>query len=631
MVDIRDPNALTGPVTADESLAIGGKATDEELQAIADPSWWDSVKEILPSIGSGVRLNVSSYPGAAGDISDLVSAGERLTSKWGGASPEELQRQREADARNRVLPNTEDVNTALATLATNAPAAFSADSGLGAVEAAVAPVEPWHPKTGLGKGIETITSMIGPGALSHIGRDIIAPLIGSEVGAKVGEQLGPEEAQLLSATGGLAGGPLDEAAKQVATRTFRGPRNPEAATTMRTLQGTDVPLTQEAPNARDERMRRLAEEGVDVTGGQALGSEMVKRLEAGPYSTKGGAINEQQARQLTAAALRSAGINADVASPEVMSAAQNQFGADYQDLIRQNNGIVMDPALQNELVDIGTRFEDLKGTAAGTAVEKFFDRIVNSAAQHGGVIPPDVFNVIHSELAATIRSASKSPELSTMAEALRGMQDALYDTMGRNGQPDVQAAAQDLNNRYRNFKIIEKSVGGAGEEVSFGLVSPGKLRAELERRDPSGYAQGRGDLTQLARDAQSLTPMPVSGTGAQLASSGLSGLATTMAVNMPLSGVLTSRPVRTAIVRRATGEHQAFTNPMRLPPIIGMSQQGMLPMPVDAAPASVNPDAVFAPTPPAPDKQSLLENDYPVPVDLVDPADVLRRRGLRYG
>lgn len=597
-------------------------ATEDEIARIKDPGFWDYVKDIGSSAASGMRKNVSSYPGVGGDLYDLLADVAIVEAKLKGASPERLAELRQGVEEDRPpLPTTEDVHQFLTK-------------------------NPYTPKTGPGQATETVTSLLGPRGLTkgleHLGRNVVVPFISGEAAQWIAEKLGlgPEETELLTAASSLSSGPVYEGVKRTAVKTVQGSTAPEAATTMQTLQGVDAPLTPELPNARQERLRRLRDEGVEVTGGQALGSETMRRWETGPTSTKGSAQNQSQARQFTRAVLKRVGIDADVASPEVMDAAQQRFGQFYQDLIQQNKGVVMDPTLAQTLTDIGSQFEGTKGTAKGTHVERFFNRIVDASAQHGGVIPPDVFNAIHSELAAAIQSTSKAPENSTMTGALRDMQDALYDTIGRNGQPEIQAQAKDLNNRYRNFKIVQKSVGGPGEGVSFGLVSPDKLRSELERRDPAAYTQGRGDLAQIARDAQSLTALPSSGTGAQLASSGLSGLAT-MPVNMAISGALTSKPVRTSLVSRALGDNPALFDPMQAPPIISQSTGEDVPMlaypgmpapveplpedtaappviaPAQAAPAPVEPEML----PPLPGQRSGLSPDEmpaPIPIELAE-------------
>ena len=263
------------------------------------------------------------------------------------------------------------------------------------------------------------------------------------------------------------------------------------------------------------------------------------------------------------------------------------------------------------------------GSLLGGAVDPYQEAL---RANGGSVIPPDVYQQIHSELSADIRSLGSDPSRAIEAAALGDIQDALYDTIGRNGQPEVQAAARQLNNRYRNFKIVQKSVGGAGEGVSFGLVSPEKLRAELERRDPAAYSQGRGDFAQFVRDTQSLTPLPITGTAAQLTGSSLTGLAHAGMV-APISSLVTSNPVRTSLVRRAVGDHPDAFNYMQAPPIINQGLQageddGYNPLPIDMAPIAIEPEA---PEPPVPVDEGMLDPK------LKDPRDMLRRYGLNYG
>jgi hypothetical protein len=521
--------------------------------------------------------------------------------------PAELQKFRADTEAARVFPTTDEVHGALTE-------------------------NPYVPRTGLGQGIETVASLIGPGIIrkgfDHFTRDVVAPYAGGKAGELAGEQLGPEEAEVLSAVGGIGAGPLQEKGKRVVIQSLRGGADREAATRIRSLQDPGVyePLTAETPNARSERIRRMQQEhGIELTGGQATGNEALKYWEVGPYAGKPAGIADKQNRQLTRAALRELGVDSEVASPEVMASIQDRFGQYYQELINTSGGVVMTPDLENALLDIASRHEDLKGPVKGTVVEKYFNRIVDAAQANGGVIPPDVFNVIHSELAGTIRGASGAPELSVLASTLQEMQDSLYDQIGRD-QPEIEAQARDLNNRYRNFKIVQKSVGGAGEAASFGFVSPGKLRAELERRDPTGYSQGRTPLDVLARDAQSITPMPQTGTGARMAGSSLGGMVAAYAP-MALASGLTSRPVRTSIVNRASGINPAYFNPMQMPPILNQAvEAGEAPVPVDAAPVGA---------PPAPQQQGMMDMDFdmPMPIEQTGPLPdlvikMMQRRGL---
>lgn len=582
-----NPDGSAATPVVDDSF-FDTPLTEEQLAEIRDPSFWSTVKNVAGNVGDyaadignsavlGLHQNLSSYPGTFGDIEELGRSAGLVAKKYFGTkvmTPEEEQRLREANAANQTLPTSNDVNEWMT-------------EG-----------EVYKPKTALGEKIAGITSLISPRGvtrgLEHLGRDVVLPFLAGEGANYAAEKAGlsPEEQQLLTGGAGMAVGPAVEGGKRAAIRGLRGPLTPEAATSMNTLQalqpGGTVPLTPEGPNARSERIRRLQQdEGVEVTGGQALGNEFVKRVETGPYAGKGARGNESQARQITRAALRRVGINADIASPEVMSAAQQQFGQMYETLIQRNNGIVADVDLNNGLTDIAVNTERLMRTPDNVVTE-YYDTIATALQQNGGmVIPPDVYQRIHSEISADIRSLRGNPARTPELEGLEAIQDALYDTMGRNGQPEVQAAARELNNRYRNFKIVQKSVGGPGEGVSFGLVSPEKLRAELERRDPAAYSQGRGDFAQFVRDTQSLTKLPITGTAAQMGAQSLTSMAHAAAV-APVSSLLTARPVRTAIVNRATGVNPAYLDPMQMPPILAQGvragEDDGQPVPVEAAP-----------------------------------------------
>jgi hypothetical protein len=105
---------------------------------------------------------------------------------------------------------------------------------------------------------------------------------------------------------------------------------------------------------------------------------------------------------------------------------------------------------------------------------------------------------------------------------------------------------------------------------------------------------------------------------------------------MPASGILTSRPVRTAIVNRAIGDHPAFFDPMQLPPILsqaaGQEEIETLPYPGMPVPVEAEPGGAIAPAEAAP-----MPPEPPAPVDVVpdflqqgslEPNPLALRRGI---
>lgn len=578
----------TVPSSPDEPLQTGADATEAakqrllELRAEAEKrrdtgSVGGYAKDLGLSALSGLRKGEEFLAGAGGTTYNLLAGAHQLLEKWAGSDPERLKELQDYYEKNRWGVNV-----------TPEEAAEATTPYLG---------KPYDPKTKLGKVVQTAGELTSGGGAKNVVRDIVAPAIGSGVGGEIGEAIGGEKGRAI---GELAGGVTGSVGSEGIKRLLSPKIAPEKLKSVQTL----------------------GKEGVELTAGQATGSPKLKYLEVGPYANKPGAIADQQAKQFTRAALKRAGIDSDIASPEVMRVAQENFGQQYDDIIRRANGIHMDPQLQNELVDIGSSYERLRGNQMAPAVEQYFNRITKAAADNGGVVPPDVFQTIRSDMAKDIRRLKDSDAVT--ADTLRDFQDSLFASVGRNGQPEIAAEWKQLNNNYRNFKTVEKSLGGPGEDAALGYVSPARLRATVERQDKTDYTQGQGDFSDLVHAGASLAPLPNSGTAARLAPTAISGViggagsqllsgqplaalgtlgAAGAASALPaiVSSTLTSKPVRTSLIKRASGEHPALFNPMQLAPLADQAADS-LPVPVEVAPQAapaVPPDQQGRLVPPA--------------------------------
>jgi hypothetical protein len=241
----------------------------------------------------------------------------------------------------------------------------------------------------------------------------------------------------------------------------------------------------------------------------------------------------------------------------------------------------------NDLVTLVDDYKRLKGTDAKPAVDGYLQRISDAARDNGNVIPTDVFRQIRSDIAKDLRTLKDDP---TLSQTLRDFQDTLYGSIERNA-PGIEAEWRDVNRRYRNFKMIEKSMLGAGEATAEGMVSPSKLRSAVQNADPSGYLTERGDLATLARAGENvMKPLPQSGTtprayvsgagigaGSALMSGNPMSAATIAggAVALPLlSNLVSSRPVSTRIIRSAMGEGPLPMDPLTAALIMRQAQQG---------------------------------------------------------
>jgi hypothetical protein len=496
------------------------------------PGWGDTAIDAAKAIPRGLRLGYEGLAGLGGDVYDLEISGAGKVAKWLGASPEKLA-EIEAMRKDRswVGPTSAEV-----------------------AEKVTNPVfgEAGAPTTRTGKVLQTAASMLPGMGETSFTRAVVAPTIGMEAGEEIGKRYGHET------LGRLIGG-------------FGGAVSPG---------GFTKGVTRNVDPERSAQVRTLMDEGVDLTAGQASGSKPLKYLETGPFEGKPAAINERQGQQFSQAALQRAGITADRASPDVMLAEQENFGRQYDDLIARSGGAALDSPLETELLQTVDDFHRLKSLPqnAPTAVNGYFKRISDAARDNGGVIPPDVFKAVRSDIVRDLKN-SKDPEV---RQALGHLQDSMFDSIGRNGPPGIREQWRDVNNNYRNFKTIEKAMGGAGEDTSRGLITPGKLRTAVESGDRTGYVQGRGDFADLARAAEgTMKPLPQSGTAARAApiaigSALAAGAGQLMSGNamaglgllggaafQPLaSTILTSRPVRTAIVREAAGRPLPLLDPI---------------------------------------------------------------------
>jgi len=136
-------------------------------------------------------------------------------------------------------------------------------------------------------------------------------------------------------------------------------------------------------------------------------------------------------------------------------------------------------------------------------------------------------------------------------------------------------------------------MGGAGSETAQGFVTPGKLRTAVEAGDRGGYVRGRGDYADLARaGADKMTPLPQSGTTPRALPyviGGTAGAAAQRALEGDLKGagllaagavapalaskLLTSRPVRTSLVRQAV-DPLPMLDPMTAALLMRQLEQG---------------------------------------------------------
>jgi len=263
----------------------------------------------------------------------------------------------------------------------------------------------------------------------------------------------------------------------------------------------------------------LQKEGVPLTAGQVSGSKPLQWAESAisdlPFAGGGAQkIEAAQQQAFTAAALKRAGIEAPLATPDVMAAGGEALGKKF-DALSARNELKPDKQFGQDLSKALTEYNSKLGPANIAPGPKAVVDDLLSSAITGEAIPGDFYQATRSRLtnqAQAIR-ATDPPQ----AQAYRDIRNALDDAMERSiaaNNPKDAGAWKQVRRQYANYQDIAQAVGAAGPAANSGIVTPANLRTALASgNNRKAYAKGQGDLAELAHAGVAvMTPMPNSGT-----------------------------------------------------------------------------------------------------------------------
>ena len=186
----------------------------------------------------------------------------------------------------------------------------------------------------------------------HLMREHVAPAIGAEIGGEVGE-----------------GGRWQ---RRPAHRHPGRWRNRRPTRQEGHASAQDVCRAGDAGAHRAVPSDTLAARRRRVTGGQATGSESAAIAWRPDRSlAKRRRISRQQARQFTRAGMRRAGIDSDRADAATLGLRQDRFSHEYERLDPARTRHLDGPTAPQELLDLGIRYEGLKGAGSGTRSAAF--------------------------------------------------------------------------------------------------------------------------------------------------------------------------------------------------------------------------------------------------------------------
>lgn len=341
----------------------------------------------------------------------------------------------------------------------------------------------YNPKTTPGEYAQTLTEFApamvgGPGSLlAKFATRVAAPALASETAGQITK--GTEAEPYARMAGAVAGGmaPLSRVV-------------------------TPLPISAE----RQAMIDALKSEGVtSLTAGQATGRKGLQWAEgslsdlpfAGGHVTE---IADKQARQLTRAALKRIGVDAELATPEVIDAGVSAIGKKFTDLSARNT-LRADRKLDFELAVAKKEYESLTLPHQRAPV---VDKLIGEISS--GTMPGEQYQAIRSQLSKQAESLKTSN--GPLSNALRDIRKALDGAMNRSISPADRGKWAEARREWGNWKTLAKA-NISGE----GIIGPTTLKQAARSGKREDYARGRGDFNELARSASEIMkPLPQSGT-----------------------------------------------------------------------------------------------------------------------
>lgn len=269
---------------------------------------------------------------------------------------------------------------------------------------------------------------------------------------------------------------------------------------------------------RADNVRALEQAGVPVTPGQRTGNPFGQVVESVmrylPTSAPTAArVEDQQMRAWTRNLMKQAGIDSDIATPEVLNKARQNFRQEYNALERATP-IQGDQQLFNDLAQIEQTY--VRGfNDVAPAWERMRDTVLNYTTGRAGdgVDYHRMQSRISEELSRARRS--DAPSAGYWAQALEGLQSALGGAMERSANnPVLRGMWGDVNRRYALFSRIEDTMGRAGnEKLNTGFIPPQQIGAVERGRNPRQWVEGGDNFTDLVRAGAAVLPDPVPNSG----------------------------------------------------------------------------------------------------------------------
>lgn len=288
------------------------------------------------------------------------------------------------------------------------------------------------------------------------------------------------------------------------------------------------------------RLAQLARDkfGIPIGPGQMSDNQMIRFADSvvNKMPLSGGtASNAAQQTAFNRAIASTFGENADHITADVMAAARQRLGNDFDAVARRVTNIPYDLPFENALTRIESDAGSVLQSSEFGPLKRQLDELVNKFAQGNG-ITGEVYQALTRKGTPLDRlMSSDNPNIAYYAGQMR---DALDDVLARNAPQDAQELLTRARTQYKALKTVEPLV----EKAATGDISPALLNGRVNANYSGTAYGGGGDLKELAQIGQRfLKAPPSSGTSERLAvmelgkklagPAGIAGGITTAALN----------------------------------------------------------------------------------------------------
>ena len=479
-MEARARGEMPAPVPMDLQRVAEQKATDATmLRGVAD----SAARAAQPSLGADLLMSAGSgvSRGVTG-LLDLPKTIAGIGQEFGASVAEKIGGEgarRGFEAGFSATPT--GIIASLPSVTKN-------------VDAATGGYLSYEPATTAGEYTQTAGEFLPAGASGGIVRGVLAPAIMSETAGQLTEGTAAEPYARVA--GALAG--------------------PAVASGLERLGRNVISPNAGADAARLRMAAQLEAAGIPITAGQRVGNEALRRQEA--LTGAGQKIASTQNEALTRAALKTVGVTADRATPDVLNRAARNIGKVFDD-VTDGVDVMPDAANVTRLNEAVETYTQLSAGGTAPAIANIF-RETQKAFRANSTIPASTLKVWRSRLSSL--TTSKDTETRAAAiDALSAVDDMIAGALRAAGRETDLARLATARQQYRNLLAVQKAAGAAG--AGDGVLTAAQLRNAVASQGRVAYVQGRrGPLADLARAGRVvMDPLPNSGTAQNLSAMGL--------------------------------------------------------------------------------------------------------------